>query len=1260
MPFRKNILTAAVLAGMTGGLSPFAQAGIVAAVCQVNDVDGCAGGSPLVTGSGILTLRGYAYDIETSDRPQPGGYIQIRNEDTLALYRLPIRRIEARPEILGPKLLGTIRPEQYSVVNAGFIAPVFMASLPPGSYAVVEARISMEKAGLVSVPLDAGNRATFRLDESNSPFRLVATDGTVVPLGLTRNSSGALRAAGYPPLRDGQYRIEAQLNAITGAVQSKVDFNYQRPVIDIPVSVPLVQDFPGVIPRIAPINPLTKRPIDREALPVIVDAVDSATVKVDGGLLQAGQSREIARQTGVSGVYRARLTDEMDSTGQQTVRLFVNLPDAPNIRLNVRRWNPADLISVTPSRPSVPIKVEDIDIDAKLAGGAADTCQTLTLVRPDFRLAQASAILCALRWAELPEGLKYNPYRANALRGSVPNLGDNAFSYTPGVVYTDPIEKTTQFYPAKTGDGYLLLQGTSPTTIAFTFRPHRSFEAFYASSGSQFPGKYFAQTDPNQERLAGLLNIKGGHRNVRSRVTYPDGSEREHYSAVQESNMAMVLHVDEPWKTYPVKVESWYERAPEFRTEETLEFVGIPLTPVVDLERELSSHDQTNTVVNGYMGIVKGQDVTFDPASMGRWQVWIVEKKSGKTEDKSALSPPVEIQSDGTFSVDLGQLSAGSRTIRVVAQMLDAAEGLVNHRIESKDRVLVTQRGNALEGSLSARQSSGKIPFRQTIYFSLRDSTLLRNVGSVRWEQEREDGTWQRIMRNGATEYTGMNYVAEVADAGKRRYRAIVTNRFSGSEFVTEPFELQAYNLPSFTVEAPAVTVVGKPVTLTVKPDSGLDADYTWSFVSSAKVEEASDSGGMTFTFTPKELKSYVIEVSARERGAPETAQSAVKKTVSLKAVNPLAARATLSGPTFVEAGKTYRFQARHNDVVSSSVDKSYEIKGYWSLPDGSRVDALELDYTVRPSDTGLSYYTYVDGYPEETSVAFHSMRTWVYRWPTDWRIQLSPISLDVPASIRYNIAPVNFDLRTLNGEPLTYTWSLPNGVIQRESGNTQGTLEISRHGTYQIAVQVADTRGNVVNVSSDQFSVLPAATVKAQANIVSKYGETYYAPGSYYVSLKVLEVPRGDRFLKNEVLINGQKVGEFVGSGTYVSFTQPGEYEVVLRTLTQRENYGENTLNVMVEAPPEPRCSVDSKMTASGPYLTPRCTVDVGYVRSYTWNYELDGQPQRSTSKAFVVMKAWLNEDRIRNLTLTVESDLGAQFKQDIPIPDLAQQTSP
>lgn len=1226
-----------------------ANAELISSVCQVNGIDACQNSSATVQPSSILTIRGYVFDPQAGERPVDvkGGYVLVRNEDTLTDYKLPIQAIEARPDVVGPSITGTLKTENYEVVKAGFVAQVFMASLPAGHYSVQEVKIGLKNAGLSKLDLaSAEQRATFNIAAENSAFRLVKSDGSAVPLAMGKASSNSIPVTGYPALRDGSYSIEATLPAFGSEIKKTVSFAYKRPVVTVPVSLPLVEGFPGMSARISLMNPLNNRPLDAASQPVVVEQVQGNTVSIDGAEISEGKALTMARFANATGVYQINVKDADTTEGQQSLKLWVNTPDAPSIKVVTTRWDPSNKVQITKSVEKIAIKVEDLDVQAKLVGGSPETCQALRTMKTENIMGEYLGTDCAIKFTTMPEGMKSSPYYANALRGSVTNVGDNKVEYQVGVVYTNPATKKTEFYPSKSGASNINITGVEPTPIEMTFRNDKLVDEFYTNNQAMFPDKYFSLVDPAQARQLGIMGIKSGHRGVRTRVTYPGDELREAFTTVLESSVPMVMKTDTPWQEQKVVVESWYEKAPEYKITKVMDFVGIPLGPVVDLKSNFISHDKADTIVNGHMGIAKGQNLVFDPATMGAWQVSVANDKTGEI-----IGQPVAVKSDGTFSVNLGVLNAGTRYIVAQARLINANGQAANSMVASKMRSLITASGDKIEANLIVRSMSGKAPFVQTIATNFKDPKMQANVKAVSWETLSADGTWRPVLRKGSEDalQTGINYMATVEQPGEAQFRAVLINKYSGATYTTDPIKLTAFDLPTFKVAGPSVVQVKKPVTFTIDADQGFDAEYTWRVVTAGGYENVGSTVGKTFTFTPTEAKSFALEVVGRQAGAPDNPAANVKKSIGVRAVNPLTARASITGPMQLETGKSYQFKATINDVVSSNTGKDYTLKGYWVLPDGTRVDGTDLAFTARPDDKLLSFYTYVDGYPEETAVSTFAFSTWTYNWPTNWQIRLQPLFLDVPATVKFVVETPNFKLGDLRGEPLTYTWSLPQNITQTAGNDSAGTFTISKFGNYQVALQIADTRGNVVNVTSDEFTIMPPSTVETEISLVSKYGDNIYAPGSYYLSTKTLKLPRGDSFLRHEAMINGQKVGEYTGSGNYVTFNDAGSYDVTVRTVTKSGNYGEQSLKVNVQAAPAPVCDIKLTNTTAGVLVTPICTVDAGNVKSYTWTYMLDGQEKKTTSKTFLVAKQWIASSSIGTVSLEVEGFLGGKTTQEI-----------
>lgn len=1236
----KTIPTAILIA--FGGIHLSSNAAIVSKVCEVNEINACENKGATIPASSILILRGFSFDTVSGLRPEDatGGYVIIRNEDTLKDYKLPIQAIEARPDVVADSITGTLKPENYDVVKAGFAAQVFMSSLPTGYYTVQEARVNMKGQGVVRLDItDAEQRAAFRIASDSSLFRVVKEDGTIIPISTGKPSNGTIPVTGYPAMRDGSYTIEATLPTLAGAKKKSVGFKYERPEVSVPVSMPLVEGFPGLDAKMSLTNPLSKRPLDFVTLPVVVEETASKDLTIDGKKVEANSELALSRMGMSVGVYQFKVKDQSDLEAIENTKLWVNLPDAPNIKLVANKWNPDSKIKIEKTADTIPVKVEDIDVKANLKDPSAETCQILRTLKTDNIMGQFVGTDCAIKFSDFPDMMKYSPYYPNALRGAVDKIGDNEIKYQVGIVYTDPETKKTSFYPAKSGVSKVTIQGVEPEKIELEFDSDKTLKPFYDENQGMFPGKHFGFADPVQPRALGRVQVSAPHKGVHTLIKYPDGETKEAATTLLKSMVPMAMKFAQPWETKKVIVESWYEKAPEYKTTKEMDIVSIPLGPVVLIDKNIQSHDKADTVITGAVGIPKGQQTIFEKSSMGQWQVSILDEKTGV-----AMSEPVDVKDDGTYEVNLGTLDAGSRYIIAQAKMVTTDGAVSNSAVLSKKFSLFTARGEKIEAYLASRNSSGPAPFVQTIVTNYKDPKMQSSVKFVTWEYLDADGAWKQVM-NGNDPKIGINLMARVEEAGEVQYRAVLTNKYSGLSYTTEPLKLIAFNKPTFSIEGPTVVQAKRPITLKIEANNGFEAEYQWRLVTKGGVEGELTGTGESFTFTPTEVKSYAIEVIGREKGAPADNPAAnVKKTASVRAVNPLTARASIQGPRTVEAGKTYEYKAIINDVVSNPVGKDYELKGYWVLPDGSRVDGTELAYTPKPDDKLLSFYTYVDGYPDETSVATYSISTWAYEWPDTWQIRLVPSYLDVPAILKFYVETPNFKRSALRGEDLTFTWSLPDGVTKNDINDTSGTLTISKAGKYQVAVQVSDGRGNVTNVTSDEFMILPAATVETEIALVSKYGENVYAPGSYYISTKTSKLPRGDSFLRHEAVINGVKVGEYTGTGHYVNFAEAGNYDVTIRTLTKSGNYGEQNIAVEAKPAPEPICTVAVKQSTSGILLTPDCTVEAGYVRGYTWTYVLDGETKTATSKSFLVAKQWLANNSIGAVTLDVETDMGAK----------------
>jgi hypothetical protein len=382
---------------------------------------------------------------------------------------------------------------------------------------------------------------------------------------------------------------------------------------------------------------------------------------------------------------------------------------------------------------------------------------------------------------------------------------------------------------------------------------------------------------------------------------------------------------------------------------------------------------------------------------------------------------------------------------------------------------------------------------------------------------------------------------------------------------------------------------------------------------------------------------------------------------LNLRVVNPLERRTTILGPRYMEAGKTYRFTAQFNEY-RTELNATYALKGYWSLPDGTRVDGTELDYTPQASDEALSFYTYLEGHPEETDVVTKSFRIWQYIWPEQWNIALKPKYLDVPAIIYYRLSATDVDRisRATHGEEIYYNWIVPANVEHRPRDDYSGYFVITEQGDYQVGVEISDQRGNLVNVTSNQFSILPAAQVELESNVWSRHTDAtgnyiYYAPGEYSFRIDVTEMPRDDRLTSKELYINGNFIGSFSRTLPY-EFEQPGDYDVRYVVRTEMGNVGELNETFTLVEPPRPSCTMSYTSSSSGRYLylVPDCDVSEGYVQTFSWTYTYEGYDQQSGRDTLTMRASHCQARSYDDISLTVTTNLGGTVTyQDIPYAD-------
>ncbi|WP_431153358.1 hypothetical protein [Acidovorax facilis] len=1207
--------------------------------CEISGQDGCGLGAAVVNpdSTPVLVLRGHA--LSDSNKPAISGTMTVEHQESGNKVQIKLSKV-FRPSLTASKLAGksetSVAREKWMT---GLEGAVYTSSLASGQYNIVALSLNYEGEGVKELKLDANSAGAFRIEapiSGTQGIALMSKQGDLLSELNVSKGLGAWRVAGYKAMRDGEYKLSVSLGNLT----KTKSFSLQRPVRSLASSLPNVVDFPGAGVKLTSVD--TMKGTGMQGRRELVNDSDKAFV-INGTRVEPGQGASVDFTAGTAA---ALLSDDTPGTGVRKVKLFNTAPDGNNFEISLNRWRVEDRVAVTASKPSAAVKVEDVDVTVKLSGAGADSCSMLRTYSESDRLFEMDSVVCAIQWKDTA-GIPPNRFSPAALQGPPLAVGPNQLQYVPGVIYTNPLTKRSAFYPSAEGAKSFSIEGTVPAPIKLAFTPYVSYNPYYAQMALPETTKLVKVSPEGGEQLVGNVGVTGAHKGIRTRVAVGQNS-REFLSSFQSAAYAVTAGISESLGTKPVLVEAWYDRAPEHKVSLAFDVMGVPMGPRVFMDRELVSHTLSPSVVTGRLAESVGSRLEYAPEKHGKWEIAVVDAASGTPHGNR-----VGIDAQGQFSVDLGVLTPGQRRMKAIAYLIDANGAVSDFKTTTvQDFYLTTYDGRAPVFKVSAKTAAGAIPFPAQVSAAFEEPELYKVAETIQWSVSSDNGTtWAPMLDDKGRPYVGQSLNSRFSEPGTYLVRGFSRNKYSKQDFTSPPLQLLAYSGGSIVIDGPTAANVDTPVELKSVVTGFGSPVYKWALSFGSDAAAAIGAGsGQTFQFTPKAAQNYTVTLSVKDSTAPDEPRSWTSKVFGLKAVQPLTARASIDGPRVVETGKTYRYTAKINDVVSSSSTKNYVVRGAWLLPDGSRVEGMEIDLSIAPGQTAVNYLTWVDGRPEVTATSVFPISAWSYGWP-DWKIDVTVNEKTVPATLRYNLAMVGRTASELRGEPLTVTWSLPENMRQLSGSGMNGTWEITQPGRYQALARVADSRGNITDVTTAEIEVLPAPKVGGAMTVVSPYGAAkYYAPGAYTVSYRIESLPRGDRFSTNELIVNGNKQGEFTGSSAIIKVESPGDYDIKVRTLTQLGNYGESSETIVMKPAPAPTCNVKSTGTTSGTTYTADCMVEAGNIASYDWRFSVDGTEQVVKSKSAYVRQAWYG--KATDLKLTVTSTLGATAQLTQPAP--------
>ncbi|WP_143248408.1 hypothetical protein [Aeromonas dhakensis] len=708
---------------------------------------------------------------------------------------------------------------------------------------------------------------------------------------------------------------------------------------------------------------------------------------------------------------------------------------------------------------------------------------------------------------------------------------------------------------------------------------------------------------PKGEAYLGDAVIKSERGDLDIHIPSNPNSENERFSPPRAGVSAYrrIVSPEMPvWGESSGKIRVSYSKAPQIAYESEFKVVSVPsykIRPVVDVSKD-SAVDSQPLPVRVSIRDQYSQGDGYNPEVMGKWKVKLVRLMPyNKTEDISDYIEAKDGQAD--FLVDLS--SFDEPTIRISSEaVLDAPIEGYERKVVSVRPVFVNiLRGGEIEGDVLARRVSGEAPLVGVFKLSLKNKNDARATGAVVWEVKAgENGGWEVFEPKDRYKF---QYVRSFG-VGTYKVRAKVFNVNSGLYKYTSETDVVVYEKPSIKVLGPRTVFVGgqgkysAELTIDGKPISPDRATVEWSV-----------DGGKTYSTSGAELtlsrdSEDRINVWARVRTVESPVDDAdayriSKLLVEFRKVKP--PRPYITGPTVIESGKTYTFNA-YTSLPYKGMDT--KVSGEFLLPDGSVVQGEQADYIPVDEDlekgrVEVKFVAWIDGFREKGAEASHSLksRVWKYVWP-NFGMEIRKDAGVAPASIVATIRPIGFNGKL---ESPSYEWHLPEGAIIKD--DKQGVLRsfiLNESGNYSVSVTVRDSRGNESEVEQ-KIEIGKAAPYKIDLQYSGSNAESREPLDVLLRSYISGGHPR-DRVLTRTYSVEGSQLS---GSGNYARATlNAGEHRVKLGIVSEMGHKAEGELTINVNKNSLPSCSLRSRETVGSWIVYADCEDADGRMKSYEW----------------------------------------------------------
>ncbi|WP_175761998.1 DUF4165 domain-containing protein [Burkholderia anthina] len=803
--------------------------------------------------------------------------------------------------------------------------------------------------------------------------------------------------------------------------------------------------------------------------------------------------------------------------------------------------------------------------------------------------------------------------------GYVHKVGQNRAVYEPGVLYRDPTTSKIGFFTA--GKQTLMLTGTALDDAApvWTYQPGNGPQA----AGSSITNP-IAMLGSNQ--YAGQLKATAQNPGLTMVVTDPT-SKATTLATLSNTLGSQIYTTDEAlWDKLHYAFDVHYTRRPDKVWHTDLTLSVQPPNVTINLNRQVGALVSTNdATLSGSVGMLFGGAFTYNAATMGEWRVQAFVKTVTRgptgiiidTKLEPLSDAPTQVRSDGTFTLPVGQLPAGTANIVVKAILYDS-NGPTERTVTTTDLMLAVSNGSPIPVSLAIAQatsgvvsnSAAFVPALNVVY----DSKRLQDLGTIHWSMSSDNGaTWQPA---GDTASPGLR--PRITESGTYQFKAVVTNKHSGLTSDTNTVIVEAFQRPTLSITGATAGYAGSPVTWTAVSDVA-DTSFTWSIKTAYNDQNPKTFTGKTVTFTPEKPGTLWVTLTGQESTGTIANPLRTRTASAIYAVAALALpKPIITGAHVLETGKPATFTVTQNSPFNKNQVTTQTIVGHWLLPDGTTRDGFDpVTVTIQPGQTSISYESWVDGLKDASlTKSGFTFSTWTYQFPK----MVMSMSMPDARAPAIGVFTANYenlaDARNVGSEKFTFDWSLPASAnVTSERGATVGAT-FTQAGDQQVSVKVSDTRGNSQTLTR-AFTVANAPTLAASLTLQGS-DRWSRAPSNVQAVLSLSSMPKGDQISQIVYALDGVPALTATNPAAAAVIPVPtaGDHTISATITTKGGASFTASRSFSLVTGDNPVCTITQSGSTAEIVLRAACTVTQGKVLGINW---LVNGEKTALSSAFI-----------------------------------------